>query len=513
MTETIRTEKIRSIALGSAGRIRGIWTPLRRILTFSPADNLLFPQKSIAASIEESSLSVAFCSSTFSKIHLKGVKQYFFSDGRFPQPKDVSSSLALSINEFGARDAVLTLGIPKAWIIIRTAEFPSTIRENIAGVISGEMDRLTPFSEDEALYDFKILRDDGVRLTVLVMTVRTSMVMPYVNDLKENGFTVSGVTASISGLGSLCRFLYQGSDYITIEVGDKEYIGSLFIGGLLTQTLTGVLTTADERTRLDELSGCISSLSRIRGHEGEVPRVVAISGENDDHLKGLLESHLKGPVTVMKDVGTRLGFKGPADEIPYAAAGCAVQALRHDARDLNLLKKGFSEKEKTPVSVTVILGIALVISIAYYLIAPIRVERQRLELISNQISQTSGEAREVEAIKKEIETLGSEIASIERFKEETAMKLDILSELTSVIPDSAWLSKARITETMVEIEGYAGSAIELLPALDASEYFRKVEFTSPTIRDARMNSDRFKIKMEIHTRVNGKGEESDDAKE
>jgi Tfp pilus assembly protein PilN len=342
------------------------------------------------------------------------------------------------------------------------------------------------------------------------MTVRTSMVMPYVNDLKDNGLTVTRVTAGISGLGSLCRFLYQDSDCITVEMRDKEYMGSLFVSGLLTQTLTGVLTTDDERARLDELSRCIGSLSRIRGHAGELPRVVAISGENVGHMKGLLEAELKRPVTVMEDVGNKLGFKGSADEIPYAAAGCAVEALRHDARDLNLLKKGFTEKEKTPIAVTVILVIAIVISIAYYMIAPIRVERQRLELISSQISQTSGEARAVEAIKNEIETLRSEIASIARFKEETAMKLDILSELTSVIPDSAWLSKARITETMVEIEGYAVSAIELLPKLDASEYFSKVEFTSPTIRDARMNSDRFKIKMDIQAQVKNKGGESDE---
>jgi hypothetical protein len=55
----------------------------------------------------------------------------------------------------------------------------------------------------------------------------------------------------------------------------------------------------------------------------------------------------------------------------------------------------------------------------------------------------------------------------------------------------------RVTETTVEIEGYASSATELLPKLEASKLFRKSEFASPTFRDARMNADRFVIKMEI----------------
>jgi general secretion pathway protein L len=129
---------------------------------------------------------------------------------------------------------------------------------------------------------------------------------------------------------------------------------------------------------------------------------------------------------------------------------------------------------------------------------PIKLEGKLLESISNQINLTRDEAREVEALKKEIDTIASEIASLENFKEEIPMRIDIVKELTNIIPDGSYLTKLRITAETVEIEGNAGSAIELLPKLDASGYFAKVEFTSPTIRDAKMNSDRFRIKVEIN---------------
>jgi len=103
----------------------------------------------------------------------------------------------------------------------------------------------------------------------------------------------------------------------------------------------------------------------------------------------------------------------------------------------------------------------------------------------------------VEALKKDMEALSSEIDAINDFKGARTMDLNILADLTSVLPKNAWLTRMRITDTSVEIEGYANSATELLPKLEASKYMRKVEFASPTFRDVRLNADRFSIKMEI----------------
>jgi Tfp pilus assembly protein PilN len=107
------------------------------------------------------------------------------------------------------------------------------------------------------------------------------------------------------------------------------------------------------------------------------------------------------------------------------------------------------------------------------------------------------EVRKVENLKKDIGALESEISSITDFKENRPMALSILKELTTILPKPAWLTRVRITETTVEIEGYASAATELLPKLETSKYLQKVEFASPTFRDARMNADRFSIKMEI----------------
>jgi hypothetical protein len=50
------------------------------------------------------------------------------------------------------------------------------------------------------------------------------------------------------------------------------------------------------------------------------------------------------------------------------------------------------------------------------------------------------------------------------------------------------------------LEGYAASATEILPKLEASKYFEKAEFSSPTQRDPRMNIDRFSVRMQLEGR-------------
>jgi Tfp pilus assembly protein PilN len=174
-----------------------------------------------------------------------------------------------------------------------------------------------------------------------------------------------------------------------------------------------------------------------------------------------------------------------------------VESLQPVNKGLNLLKRGIYAKQKPPLALTIILTCAIIVLWAFYLIAPLRVEKERLAEITHAIASKKAEVKKVEDLKKEANELTAEISSIRSFKEDRPLVLNILKELTLVLPKTTWLTRVRVAETGVDIEGYAASASELLPRLEASKHFQKVEFASPTFRDVRMNSDRFVIKMEI----------------
>jgi Tfp pilus assembly protein PilN len=291
-----------------------------------------------------------------------------------------------------------------------------------------------------------------------------------------------------------------------VEISEQGYEGGLFSNGLPTHIFSGTLAGLDDSTKIDKITAEIKSSMDTARSQGKAPQVVSLIKDKSPAFEGLLKSRLAMPVRIMGE--TEIGLSLPAShkEIPFAAVGSVIQSLWAGANGLNLLKKGRHEKKKIPLALTVLLMLAMAGIGLFYLIAPLRVEEIKLQQISSQIGQKKEEAKKVEALKKEAESLGAESALINNFKNDSIMTLDIIKELTAILPRTAWITRIKVTATSVEITGYAAAATELLPKLEASKYFRKVEFASPTMRDAKMNTDRFNIRMELENAKSSSGE-------
>jgi general secretion pathway protein L len=175
-----------------------------------------------------------------------------------------------------------------------------------------------------------------------------------------------------------------------------------------------------------------------------------------------------------------------------------------DTGRMNLLDRGVHKPEKTPAALTLVLLTVLIASGLFWLVSPLQMEQKRVEAIDQAISVRRNEVKKIEALKKDLEKVEKQRAVIDDFKAFRLPMLDLVMELTRILPDKAWLSRVRCTENTVEIDGYAASATDILPKLEASRYFRKVEFSSPTTRDIRLNADHFIIKMEIEGLPEGK---------
>ena len=172
---------------------------------------------------------------------------------------------------------------------------------------------------------------------------------------------------------------------------------------------------------------------------------------------------------------------------------------------INLLDKGIHRRPKTPMALTVLLLAVLIASGLFWMVSPLQIEGKKIEIIDREIAARKDEVKKVEALKKELEGLEKEIAAINAFRTARPLTLNLLMEMTRILPNNVWLSRVRFTESTAEIEGYAASAADTLPKLEASRYFKKVEFASPTTRDVRLNADRFVIKMEIEKLPEEKG--------
>ena len=510
MTRTIAIKKIVSIASDSAIKLKEMWIPMQRILTFSIADEIIAPKKSMCISIEKGSLSIAYGSRFLSQIKIRKSRNYPMDQERYPQPEGLASSVALAMSNLGISKTGVTLSIPKAWAIVKIVEFPSTIKEKLSDVVSYELDRLTPLSPEDAFYDFRVLKENGKKLTLLIVAAKADSITPYVNALKEKGIHVSRLTVNLSCIGTLCHYMDKKENPIFIEIKEDGYEGALFSDGLITHAFTNSFTTADEKSKIETIMTELEPLLSAVKQEGKSSQIIVLLKNSNPTLKEMLKLQSL-PIKILNETDIKIKLSEPQEELTYAAIGGVLESLWPNAKGVNLLEKGRHEISKTPVTFTIILICAIIALWILYMVAPLQIEGKRLQEIDRQITVRKDDIKKIESIRKEIDGLSNEISTIHTFKGSKPITLNILKELTTILPKTAWLTRVKITGPAVEIEGYASSATELLPKLETSKYFEKVAFASPTFRDARTNSDRFIIKMEIEgikkdEQEKGKGE-------
>jgi Tfp pilus assembly protein PilN len=495
MTGSIALEKLVAISSDSIARAKRVFEPLRKILFFNVEDGAIRPKRSLALSIEPGRVCIVYGTRSFSRIEVKGARTSPFKEGKYPTPANVASALALARSESKASPHEVILSIPKTWAVTRLVELPVTVKENLANVVSYELDRLTPFTSDSALFDFRIVSEGEGKLSIMLIAAKADLINPYLEAIRESGMAVDRVTVSPSAIGTLCSHGPAGQNTVFANIGENGYEVGLVLDNLLASYCAGNIDahggTSSLNTVVEEIDRCKAAGARKAGP----PRLVLCTGEGE--LATRLKTQVPSAIDLSQGMGGGLKLPQPIGSISPSAAGGMLESLWPQAKGFNLLQKGRHEETGTPAIFTLVLVLALVAMGVVYVISPLRMEKMRLGQIEQRIAAIRGEVKKVEALKKDVGALEAEVATIEKFKKSRPMALQILKELTTLLPKNAWLTRTRITDTTVEIEGYAPAATELLSKLEGSPLLKKVEFASPTFRDVRLNSDRFVIKMEI----------------
>jgi Tfp pilus assembly protein PilN len=291
---------------------------------------------------------------------------------------------------------------------------------------------------------------------------------------------------------------------IFLSVVGNEYEGAFFSKGEIQESFAGSLVSDDQKERVQTITSELSPLMKNARQHGKSPVVITLLQDMNASLKESLRQSIGMPLSSLNEMDMKITLQDTTGTIPYAAAGCSLESLLPKAHRINLLSRGFHKKSSAPKFLTIVL-LCIILGIwIVYLFSPLKVERRKLQAIDHQISVRKDEVMRVTALKDELQSLHKDIETIYAFKHDTPSAMNILKELTSILPKSTWLTRIRMTETNVQIEGYAKSASGLLSKLETSPYFQKVEFAAPTFEDKRLSASRFNIKMEFEGTESGK---------
>ena len=111
----------------------------------------------------------------------------------------------------------------------------------------------------------------------------------------------------------------------------------------------------------------------------------------------------------------------------------------------------------------------------------------------------TAKAEVIQRLREEVEQLGEGTRFLVEKKQATPLALEIIDELTRLLPDDTWINRLDIKGQEVEIQGQSASAAALIPLIESSDRLRNPRFRSPVTQLPGSDNERFHLSAELAT--------------
>jgi general secretion pathway protein L len=191
----------------------------------------------------------------------------------------------------------------------------------------------------------------------------------------------------------------------------------------------------------------------------------------------------------------------------YASIGVPLKGLISPRVDLNLLPPEMRKKVRQmgkPILI-ILTSLALFFGLTWGAGMFMHYRKER-EAVNAEIKKRRPAVEALEKLQKQRDDYRKEIAELNQIRSGEISKVEVLEELTRLLPNTTWIWNLKYNGKEMELSGFADSASDLIPLLDKSPLFEKVEFLAPVTKEMQMRGDgnkekeRFKVKAKIEGR-------------
>ena len=109
-------------------------------------------------------------------------------------------------------------------------------------------------------------------------------------------------------------------------------------------------------------------------------------------------------------------------------------------------------------------------------------DRRYLRSLEAEIRKIEPRASRAAALDHEIETNRQRTLLLDEFRRRAKTDMDVLGEMTRLLPPTTWLNQLEITRNQVVVAGETDQAAPLLKLIDASPLFEASEFGMAPMR-------------------------------
>ena len=179
---------------------------------------------------------------------------------------------------------------------------------------------------------------------------------------------------------------------------------------------------------------------------------------------------------------------------------CADQDELADT-ELNLLPRPLTPvKQRSLLSRFNKLLLATNLLLAALLVTGLLVSKaQREGDIRTRVETAKLKADAAVRLRDRVEKLEAQASFLKKTKKQAPPVLELIDELSSILPDGTWLERAVYRKNEITLSGISSKASVLIGEIERSPLFESVTFQSSVVQDDRSGGERFQIKAKITT--------------
>jgi general secretion pathway protein L len=136
---------------------------------------------------------------------------------------------------------------------------------------------------------------------------------------------------------------------------------------------------------------------------------------------------------------------------------------------------------------------ALAALCAIALTLPLMVRHLAESNLAVELTESRAAAADVQRTREELNQKLVPITVFTGLRGQSPRSVDVLNEMTRLLPDNTWLSRFEIAGDKVSVQGESRDAAALIAIIEESELFSGARFSSPITRNPSTERDRFTI--------------------
>jgi Tfp pilus assembly protein PilN len=339
---------------------------------------------------------------------------------------------AAFVRKLGMKAASAVVVLPRADVIVRPIALPGVADKDLENAVRFQMDGLHPYNEEDVYSSWTRLPGTS---QVLVAVARRETVERYAAPLEEAGIKIGGFTCSAAVVYSALR-IFGGKPAAELMAVDQD--GPLEFYG---ESPSRPVFSATFDTELERAAALAAAELRIDPQSTAIPLATLLGAEPAVAFAAAMSSAC--PMHTL-----------------------AVNLLPEERRQTGSVLRWVPSVAFATIALLLAAGLAML---------PGYQKDRTLRSLQAQIREVQPQADRAAKLDKQVATLQQRIQLLDDMRRHTKADIDVLAELTKLLPPPTWLSGTEITTKQVTISGETNQAEPLLRVLDASPLFESSE--------------------------------------